>query len=513
MANQIYSVPIPSPGRSPFNLSYEYKTTTEMGLLIPVLVKELMPSSVVSVDWTSIVRMMPLVSPVLHNIRLHFDLFFAPYRNLWDNPADADDNFEDFITGGEDGTLTPTFPSWNPATKTVNSLWDYLTFPVGIDPTDRRPSALPARAYAWIFNEWYRAQDIDTELTIDLTGGVDTTDYAVQSRRWPHDYYTAALLDQQRGTAPSLPVTGASVWDASSFAAAAGTHALGMAGTGVDAIYVNNATAKTELNNVFNDNTLSATSVNIAAFRLATAQQRFLERNNLVGTRYTEFLRGHFGLSPADGVLQRPIHIGSITTPIRISEVLQTSESGTTPQGTLAGHGINVDSNHVGKFRAKEWGVLMGIASIMPEANYQQGVDREWIKDTRYDFYSPEFAQLSDQAIEEVELKASATGANNTTLFGYIGAWDQYRSSHSKVTGYLRSGSTPDFSHWTLARNFTSRPALNTAFITMKGTYAGDPSMKRIFAVQNEYSFILQCGNNIRAILPLPFTARPGGTL
>lgn len=499
--SHIYSVPVPNPGRAAFNLSYEYKTSTEMGLLTPICLRELCPGSIVDIDVTTVVRLMPLQAPVLHNIRCHVDFFFDHYRELWDNPASADDNFEDFITGGEDGTLTPTFPDWNPATKTTNSLWDKLGFPVGITPATRQPSALPARAYIRIWNEWYRHQEVDTAETIDLTGGTDTTDYPIKMRRWPADYFMAMTEEQQRGTAPSLGVTGSAVWPAASYA---NLHTLqSNSSTDVPA----DANTKDALEN----NTLSATSVNIAALRLAVAQQKFLERMNLFGTRYTEYLLGHWGQNVPSEVLDRPIHIGSVTTPITVSEVLQTSQTSTTPQGTLAGHGINVDSNKIGRFRAKQWGVLIGILSIMPEANYQQGVDRQWLKETRYDFYAPEFAALSDQAIEEVELKASNTGSENSNILGYIGAWDEMRSSKNIVTGYFRSNSSPDFSHWTLARNFTSRPAFNSDLVEMKGTYAADPSMKRIFAVQDEYSFLVQVGNNIRAILPLPAYARPGG--
>lgn len=207
MAGHVYAVPVPRPNRAPFNLSFEYKTTMDMGMLIPVC-KEGIPGDVMMWDLTTIIRLQPLLAPVLHNIRFHAELFFVPYRLLWENPADADDTFEQFVTGGEDGDNAATFPDWNPATKTVGSLWDYLTFPVGITPADRQPSALPARAYSLIWNEWYRPQEIvDPGITIDMTGGTDTSDYAIKYRMWSHDYFTSALYDQQRGDAPALSVT------------------------------------------------------------------------------------------------------------------------------------------------------------------------------------------------------------------------------------------------------------------------------------------------------------------
>lgn len=531
MPPKIYVTEANRPPRNLFNLSYDLKTTADMGMIIPVMMKEAIPGDVWDIRNAVVARLMPLVAPVLHRINLRIDYAFVPYRLLWaDTPPD---DWESFITGGDDGAQsTGIWPTWNPATKTTGSLWDYMTFPVGITPADRYPSAMPARAYSLIWNEFFRSQELQSEITIDLTGGVDTTDYAVKKRNWQHDYYSSALLDQQRGTAPALPITGSSsavwsgaqsvtgsaIWDgptagnstgmvynsAQSDPETAGTHAT----------LENNSLSASIAKAALDNNTVDlsgASTFDIASLRLAIAQQKYLELNNRAGARHAEYIYAHYGVDAGDARLQRPEWIGATTTPISISEVLQTSEDGTTPQGTMKGHGITFDAQGVARYRVKEWGIIMGLMTIMPEPAYQQGVDREWIKETRYDFYSPEFAYLSDQIIEEVELKASATGSENTTLFGYIGAWDQYRISHNKVTGYMRSGSSPDFSYWHLARNFTSRPALNSDFIEMDGIYSSNPSMKRIFAVQDEQSFVVEVGNILKVARPLPFVARPGG--
>ena len=75
--------------------------------------------------------------------------------------------------------------------------------------------------------------------------------------------------------------------------------------------------------------------------------------------------------------------------PIIVSEVLQTSETGTSPQGNMAGHGISASSTYCGKYRATEYGVMMGIMSIMPRSMYQQGINRQWMRKTKYDYYFP----------------------------------------------------------------------------------------------------------------------------
>jgi len=519
----IYQVERARPGKNPFNLSYDVKTTLDMGMLIPIMMKEGIPGDRWRIGNAVLCRLMPLAGALMHRLNLRVDYFFTPYRLLWDSTDP--DNWDQFITGGDDGAQsTGTWPTWNPATKTARSLWDYMTFPVGIDPTDRRPSAMPARAYSMIWNEFYRSQELQSEITIDLTGGVDTTNYAVKKRNYKADYFTASLLDQQRGTAPALSISGSTSADWSGNVPTGWPNGSSSNATNMQYDSANNqpydaGTRNTLLGGYIlesemDNNTVdlsSASTFDIADMRLAIAQQRYLERNNRAGARMYEWLRAHYGTAPNDERLQRPEWLGATTQPIQISEVLQTSEDGTTPQGTMKGHGIAFGANGIRPYRVQEWGILMGIMSIMPEPAYQQGVDREWIKETRYDFYSPEFAHLSDQVVEEVEILASATGANNTTTFGYIGAWDQYRISHNKVTGNMRSGSTPDFSYWHLARNFGSRPALDSDFVTMDGEYSSNPTMKRIFAVQDEQSFVCQVVNQLQAIRPLPYIAKPGG--
>ena len=140
------------------------------------------------------------------------------------------------------------------------------------------------------------------------------------------------------------------------------------------------------------------------------------------GVRYTEFLGAHFGVHPRDERLQRPEYLGGSKNPVIISEVLQTSSTDTeSPQGNLAGHGISVGQTFCASYFAEEFGLIMGIMSVMPKPAYQQGLDRQWLRQTRYDFYFPEFANLSEQAIERVELYASAVEAENKTIFGYQG--------------------------------------------------------------------------------------------
>jgi len=505
MPNLFNNVSKLRPGRSVFDLSYEKKFNCDMGQLIPVMCDEVVPGDKFKISNEVVIRWQPLIKPILHEVNVFTHYFFVPYRLLWDE-------WEDFITGGPDGTLEPIIPLFDSAADSSfaeGSLWDYFGFPIEVK-TDPRPIAFPWRAYNLIWNEYYRDQTLQEEVATQLQW--------VQFRAWTKDYFTSALPWQQRNPiAPSLPIVGetSAVWPSNTDTVAGSVEytntALIASGPGWTAL---------------NNNTIdlsAASSFDIADLREVVQIQKFLERNARVGARYTEFLGAHFGVSPKDARLDRPEYIGGTKSPVIISEVLQTSATGSdvfvsdTPQANLAGHGITADRNMVGSYRAEEFGLIMGIMSVMPKPAYQQGVQRQWLRETKYDFYFPEFAHLSEQAIPQMEIFANEVLIDNTKLFGYQGKYDEMRVKQNMICGTLRSDAAVSLDYWHLARNFDSAPILDATFIT-----TGDPSRatgltpsgtfirKDIFAVQDEYGLIVNYANKIKAIRPLPAASNPG---
>ena len=161
--NNIFkSIPTRSPGLSLFDMSYENKFDCDMGEMIPILIQDCVPKDFIKFGNQVMVRTNPLVAPLMHEVVMNVDYFFVPYRILWD--GSGTDNWETFITGGEDGDDTPTHPTWEPVVYTEYSLWDYCGFPVGIDPDGLYPVDWPRRAYNLIYNEWYRCTDIQSEV-------------------------------------------------------------------------------------------------------------------------------------------------------------------------------------------------------------------------------------------------------------------------------------------------------------------------------------------------------------
>ena len=482
------------PGRSVFDLSYDKKMTADMGYLYPIMCDEVVPGDKFDIGNEIVIRFQPLVAPIMHEINAYVHYYFVPYRLL-------DNTWEDFITGGIDGDSEAVLPRWNPSTTAVGSLWDYFGFPTGVVPTGRLPLDYPRRAYNLVYNEYYRDETLIDEVAL--------TDETIKKRAWEKDYFTSALPWQQRGTAPALPISGITnaVWAGSSFVVgnpSPADNAQVKSGVSLDdKLYTSTLIGSNNLLGLFNNNEVDlseATTFNVADLRTVFQIQKWLERNARAGVRYTEFLGAHFGVSPKDERLQRPEYLGGSKNPVIVSEVLQTSSTDAeSPQGNLAGHGITVGQTFCASYFAQEFGVIIGILSVMPKPAYQQGIDRQWLRQTRYDFYFPEFANLSEQAIERVEIYASAVEAENKTIFGYQGRYDEMRVKRNMVCGLMRT----DFDYWHMGRKFTSAPGLNQTFIDCDAT-------KRIFAVPTEPGLIIDVGNRIRAIRPMPIQSEPG---
>ncbi|WMC01539.1 major capsid protein [Microvirus D_HF6_206] len=517
-----------NPGRSVFDLSYEKKFTCDMGQLIPIVCDEVVPGDVLSFGNQIVVRFQPLVAPMLHEVNVYVHYFFVPYRLLMND-------WEDFLSGGVNGDKSLPLPRWTVTDQdiaagatAIGSIWDYIGMPVGVNYKTGTPQAenapidFPRSAYNFVYNEYYRDENLQDE--------VDLKNNKILNRNWEKDYFTSALPWQQRGVAPAFPLSGTASakfvgYDGKGFEGlVTGTVVnsadhncwlrtdIGVSNDARNAIFtpvgpnLGPGYATMVFDSTFqhyaNKNEISLENVatfNVADLRLVFQIQKWLERNARAGVRYTEFLRAHFGVAPRDERLQRPEYIGGMKTPCVVSEVLQTSEtSATQPTGKLAGKGISVDGQFCGKYRVTEFGLVIAMMSVMPRTSYQQGINRQWLKQTKYDFYFPEFANLSEQAVTNQELYAQAN-AEDVKIFGYQGRYDELRVKQSLVCGQMRN----TFDYWHLGRKFDNQPKLNSDFITCKPA-------KRIYAVQNEPGLIVSVANLIKAVRPLPIQAQPG---
>lgn len=477
--------------RAKHSLSNYKLLSCDMGELVPIGLTEALPGDTIQQATSCLIRCSPLLSPVMHPVHARIHHWFVPHRLVWED-------WEDFITGGPDGMDTSVFPTitiGGGSGAAIGSLADYLGVPTGVNNIEA--SALPFRGYQLIWNEWYRDQDLETEATIDLTSGPDTTtSTALQNCSWEKDYFTSARPWEQKGPAITIPLgttapviangTGIVVSTVGQsnlpVRLANGDDALlanGGSGSGTsDTVYFGNNTGlQTDLS------TASAVSVNI--LREALALQRYEEARARYGSRYTEYLR-YLGVRSSDARLQRPEYLGGGKQTIQFSEVLQTAE-GTDPVGEMRGHGISAMRSNRYRRYFEEHGYVFSFLSVRPKTIYAQGLFRHWNRRTKEDFWQQELQHIGQQEVLNKELYAAHANPNNT--FGFQDRYDEYRRTESSIAGEFRD-TTLNF--WHMARIFGSSPALNADFTKCVPT-------ERTFAVPSQDVLYVMANHSIQA--------------
>lgn len=456
--------------RNKFSLSHYKLLSCDMGKLIPVGLQEVIPGD--SFQWSTsmLVRTAPLLAPIMHPVRVRLHHFFVPYRLIWED-------FEDFITGGADGTSTPTVPYTGTTVQNaaIGSLSDYI----GANPCTNTGSglltyinALPYRAYKLIWNEYYRDQDLQTAFPLVKTSGSDSTVGLedIESVCWEKDYFTTARPDPQKGPSITIPFGDANVTRDSSAGAWKVFNAGGnTATTGGQTILANTNLYASVAGDVSLDPNGGLTAATQAAagtieeLREAFAVQRYEEARSRYGSRYTEYLR-YLGVTASDQRLQRPEYLGGGSETIQFSEVLGTGgSSGGDAIGTLKGHGIGgMKSNRFRRF-FEEHGLVISLMSVVPKTIYGDGTPRLFMKRSKFDFYQKEFASLGMQEVWGREIyPASVTWSASESVFGYQDRYDEYRRAFSSVHGEFKTS----LNYWHYARLFsTTPPALNADFV------------------------------------------------
>ncbi|AXL15368.1 major capsid protein [Microviridae sp.] len=502
--NPFQSIQVRKPKTNKFDLSHERKMSVNFGNLYPMLLEEIIPGDNFKVKSEIFIRLAPLLSPVMHRINVYSHYFFVPNRLVWSE-------WEDFITGGEDGTANPTFP-----TTTINqpywtrfqqgTLADYFGLPIteagmtgGID-TDI--SLIPFRAYQLIYNEYYRDQNLVTKVPITKNSGnvAQTTTEGLETvtlreRAWEKDYLTSCLPWAQRGGAAAAPLDVTPTYlDTSLAYQSDGTQTTGDITTNSGQVLVNNSAGRIENLGEFSGEVL------INDLRKATRLQEWLEKQARGGSRYIETILSHFGVRSSNKALQRPQYLGGSSQPVTISEVLQTAE-GTNPVAEMYGHGISVGGGHGFKRSFEEHGYIIGILSITPKTAYQNGLARTWRKFDKFDYYWPEFAHLGEQEVTQSEAYYTWKDTSDlTTTFGYQQRYAEYKYKESIVSGDFRT----NLAFWHLGRIFTEKPFLNETFITCRPRYD-------VFSVIDETvdHFYVQIYHKISALRPIPYFSIP----
>lgn len=539
--SQIPSTQIP---RSVFDRSHGYKTTFNSGYLVPFYVDEVLPGDSFKLTATLFARLATPIVPFMDNLYLETFFFFVPNRLVWDNWQ----KFNGEQKNPTDSTdfLIPTVSGTNVRNQT---LWDYFGLPTNVNNV-LKVNALPFRAYNLIFNEWFRDENLQESLKVPTDDGPDNlSDYILVRRGKRHDYFTSCLPWPQKGPGVEISIGGSanvtgslSSWPGSisyNMTATEGANVnpstislplypetvRASTGNSTSAIFgqgsflANDFTVKTTRGNVDVTATRgdisgfgftgkadlsSAVPISINDLRQAFQIQKLYERDARGGTRYTEILRSHFGVISPDARLQRPEYLGGSSARISVNPVQQTSATNEiTPQGNLAAFGVVSDSFHGFSKSFVEHGYVFGFVNVRADLTYQQGLNRMWSRQGRFDFYWPVLAHLGEQAVLNKEIYAQGT-ADDEKVFGYQERFAEYRYYPGQITGKFRSTDPQPLDSWHLAQKFSSLPTLSSQFIQ------DDPPVDRVVAVTSEPQFLFDSYIRLKCARPMPVYSVPG---
>lgn len=541
--------------RSRFKRDFSLLTTINEGDLVPIYVDEVLPGDTFKIDVNGLVRMATPLYPVMDNCNMDVFFFFVPCRLLWNHFVNMMGQNDSSFWAETTEYTTPTVEDHGGKGWKQGTLADYMGIPINVPGL--KVNRMPFLAYAKIWNEWFRDENLQQPVEEDKT---DKTLWYEESeigqlggpmrganllKVCKHkDYFTSSLPQPQKGQAVPLPLTGNAAIRAYT------TPELTEIKTGTGFFnneyntgIVNHTNisftkqgAKFSLNKNNNGNTAPAsggqyletmsqddanfidawvgtdlsavTATTINELRNAIAVQHILERDARTGTRYKEILKGAWGVTSPDARLDRSEYIGGYRMPININQVVQTSSTSTTsPQGNTAAYSMTTMSRHMCTYSATEHGYVLGLCCVRVDHSYQQGLSRLWTRSTRFSYYDPMLANLGEQPVLNQEIYAQGN-AQDEEVFGYQEAWADYRYRTNMVTSEMRSTYAQSLDAWHYADHYTSLPTLSSDWIK-----EGKENIARTLAVEDtnhSYQFICNFYFDQTWTRPMPIYSVPG---
>lgn len=563
--------------RSIFDRSFQHKTTGNVGDLIPFFVDEVLPNDTFVVDTAFVARMTTPIKPVMDNAYIDIFYFAVPNRLLWDHWKEfcGENNKSPWADETEYTIPQLTAPSggWQKGT-----IADYMGIPINV--ANISVNALPFRAYALIWNEWFRDQNVQEPCVVSKDDATNAGTNAEASANpanaelggMPckvnkfHDYFTSALPEPQKGDPVEIGISGvASISpvrnggsliavrphsgmnaafghpikfgvDANSDVSGVGLlglysdqastgpvrttplyslDVLDSTGKGVSStrpleiVRSNLAVSSNDIAGSIQADLSNATAIAINELRLAFAIQRLLERDARGGTRYTEVIRAHFGVSSPDARLQRPEYLGGKRVPVNMNQVLQMSASSEdSPQGNTAAYSLTSDVSSSFTYSATEHCYILGLACVRTDHSYQQGIERMWSRKRRFDFYYPALANIGETAILNKEIFAQGgIGGADDQAFGYQEAWAEYRYKPNRISGAFRSQYDQSLDVWHYGDDYSQLPTLSASWMA-ETTANVDRTLSVPSATEDQ--MIFDFAVKLKCARPMPIYSVPG---
>jgi len=510
--------------RSRFNRDFNHKTTFNVGELVPFYVDEVLPGDTFDVKTAFVARLSTLKVPVMDNLFIDFAYFFVPNRIVMDDWPKVMGENKTSAWAPTVETFVPTVQfnfvqSANDYSWALGSIADYMGVSfMGVNDASANTSeykinVLPFRAYVTIYNEFYRSENLQDPIYCptdssdrscivgDDNVGADSYNKAnahlgysplLIANKVP-DYFTSCLPEPQKGPSVVIPVglvapvktSDVANPDAASFPALQWNKATAassnrplilstLTGGNPDSTTtrVGSATETPDgaIVHVAPSNLIAdlsqATATSINELRNAFQLQRLYEKDARGGTRYTELITSHFGVSAPDAQLQRPVFLGGSRKPINISQVLATAQNDTDNTALADTGAFSLTAGMPASFTKSftEHGFVIGVCTVRYEHVYAKSLERFWFRKRRFDYYDPVFANLGEQPVMSREIDYR-TG-DNTTVFGYQEAWADYRYKPSRVSAEMKAAvSSGSLYYWHFADETQTVPTLSESWL------------------------------------------------
>lgn len=513
--------------RSKFDRSHQLLTTINEGDLVPIYCDEVLPGDTARVHLNGLIRMSTPIYPVMDNAYMDTYFFFIPCRLLWEHWENmfGENDTDYWAEKTEYSTPTCTIGGTNGLVN--GSLGDYFGLPTEVKE-EIKVNALPARAYAMIYNEWFRDENLEAPLMLGYKKSDDAgkeaapgnaskkfyinkpslttnTNEATLYARFPakvgkfHDYFTSCLPSPLKADPVEIGLTGnapVKLYNNAELTTetAASTQLMLTENGGMQNFAnVMGVTGKNgqsiELKFMGTDLT-GVDAISIQDLRMAIALQHIFEADARNGTRYREFLSGTWGVTSPDSRLQIPEYIGGQRIAINVNQVVQTSQTDTTTGqalGNTAAYSLTTCSKQMVDYAATEYGYIIGLAVVRVEHSYQQGLATKWTRGGRFTYYDPRLAALGEQPVYNREIYAQGTPEDDE-IFGYQEAWADYRYKPSYVTGEMRSNYQTSLDAWHYADDYNELPRLSAEWIQ-----EGQENIDRTIAVTSAKSHQFLC--------------------
>lgn len=549
--------------RNAFDLSYSNKFTASPGMLLPCYVQEVNPNEHFVISPQSFLRTMPLNTASFVRAKQNIEFYFVPYRLLCRQ-------FPQFVVGTEyklsslqplndykgslpDFDLADTINNLIDATKVTGNATDICGMPIykgairlldllgyGVNmPTiksyknstsgfQRTMSCNPLRllAYQKIYYDFYRnpmyelnfpeAYNVDDSFNSGLSSPTfsdythpDNARFTLRYRNWKKDYFNCVSPYFQGADWLSEVTSSVSLGnglDGANMLPYSDDHAI------------SKGNALSFLRTSQNSN--SVLNFSIANLRSAYALDKLYRLSIAAGDGdYGSQIRAHYGFDvPYDNCKSR--FLGGISEPINISEVITTATTTEAPTGDIYGKGLSAHSGGRFVFDSKEHGVIMGIFSVVPEADYNaSGIDKFNFKMKREDFYQPEFADLglAPLSLYEYSYCDPHTGNTGNKTIGYVPRYIEYKTRVDLVHGEFESfyeTSSPTngtLSAWCAPRQtqLSSNLLPTNAFFKIRPNIFNNISSVAFNGDESEDIFIVDFRANVQAVRPMSVSGLP----